>query len=121
MEFMEAVKHCFNNYFNVQGRASRSEYWWFFLFNCLVHLVLGLLSLGTLNAIYELFVLAPQITVSVRRHHDGNRSGWWLLLYIIPLIGFLVHLYWFIQKGTDGPNSFGEDPLRATYEGSSSF
>ncbi len=115
MEFMEAVKHCFNNYLNVNGRASRSEYWWFILFNILVHIVLGIISFGMLNGLYELFVFIPQITVAVRRHHDGNRSGWWLLLNLIPVIGCLVHLYWFVQKGTNGPNEYGEDPLRGMF------
>ncbi len=108
------------NYTNFEGRARRSEYWLFFLANLIVMIVLGLIDqvLGTttvvnantgeeqglISSIYSILVLVPSIAVGVRRLHDSNKSGWWLLL---PF----YNLYLLIRKGTEGANRFGTDPL----------
>ena len=115
MTFEQAIRTCLNKYIDIEGRAPRSEYWWWVLFNIIVSIFAGLfdtmLGLGIISALASLALLAPNITVGVRRLHDQDKSGWWLLLLLIPFIGFIVLLIWFIQRGTDGPNRFGPDPL----------
>lgn len=61
--------------------------------------------------IYYLATFIPTLAVTVRRHHDGDRSGWWILIAIIPIIGPLLLLFWYASKGTCGSNRFGNDPL----------
>lgn len=117
MDFQTAVRTCFQKYATISGRARRSEYWWFVLFSLIGNLILGIVDAilfgdaQVLSAIFSLAILLPSICVAGRRLHDTGRSAWWLLLMLIPLIGFLVLLFWFIQKGTDGPNEYGPDPL----------
>ena len=100
------------------GRARRKEYWFFILFNVLVAVVLTVvdLSLGTiqqetgtglLGSLYGLAVLLPTIGVSIRRLHDTDRSGWWLLLSLIPVLGGLILLVFMLLEGTPGENRFG--------------
>src|SRR5437899_1593476 len=89
--YLEALK----KYAVFSGRARRKEYWMFFLFNLIIGLVLGVIEgvaggPGVLESLYGLAVLIPGIAVSVRRLHDTNRSGWWLLIGLIPLIGVIV-------------------------------
>ena len=108
-------------YFDFSGRARRKEYWMFFLFNLLVSIALAISDamLGTLDtesgwgllgALYAIAVLIPGLAVSVRRLHDRDKSGWWLLLAFIPLIGGIVLLVWFVMEGDGGSNRFGSDP-----------
>jgi uncharacterized membrane protein YhaH (DUF805 family) len=117
MDFQTAVRTCFQKYATIAGRARRSEYWWFVLFIFAGNIVLGLVdqivfgSAQVLSGIFGLATLVPSVCVAGRRLHDTGRSAWWLLLIVIPLIGFLVLLWWFVQKGTDGSNEFGPDPL----------
>ena len=103
------------------GRARRSEYWFFILFNVIISLVLGFIdgflglgdpeaAVGLLSVIYGLAVLMPSIAVGVRRLHDTDRSGWWLLISLIPLIGGIVLLVFFVLDGTPGENRFGPNP-----------
>ena len=106
------------------GRARRAEFWWFILFVFVVSTVLSLIDMalfegvlqdiGPLSAIFTLITLIPAIAVTARRLHDVGRSGWWQLLFLLPVIGFLVILFWAVQKGTDGPNEYGRDPLGGT-------
>lgn len=109
------------NYVGFSGRARRREYWMFALVNVLVviglmlvDMVIGafdpVLGIGLLSGIYSLAVLIPGIAVSVRRLHDRDMSGWWLLIALIPLIGGLVLLVLFVLEGTQGENRFGPDP-----------
>ena len=91
----------------------------FFLVNLLIaiglRLVEGLLgSPGVVGALYSLIVLVPGIAVSVRRLHDTGRSGWWLLIGFIPLLGAIVLLFFMAQEGQPGPNQYGADPKKAT-------
>lgn len=103
------------NYITFDGRARRKEYWMFFLINIIILLVLsivdGVLFGGTaiLSGIYALIQFLPQLAVSVRRLHDTDRSGWWILLGLIPIVG-LVLLVFFCLNGTPGSNRFGADP-----------
>jgi uncharacterized membrane protein YhaH (DUF805 family) len=107
------------------GRARRMEYWYFALFNLIVSFVLGFIDgmtgtvsqttgLGLLSSIYLLAVLIPGIAVSIRRLHDTDRSGWWLLLVFVPLIGAIVLIVFFVQDGKAGANQYGADPKAAT-------
>jgi uncharacterized membrane protein YhaH (DUF805 family) len=103
------------------GRARRKEFWMFVLFNVIISFVLGIVDgvaglnkngFGVLGAIYTLAVLIPGIAVSIRRLHDTDRSGWMLLLGLIPLVGAIILLVFYIGEGTPGTNRFGPDPKR---------
>lgn len=119
MDFQQSVRTCLQKkYATFDGRAGRAEYWWFVLFILIGNLVTNGLdsilfgsSIGILAPIWGLAMIVPSIAVGVRRLHDLDKSGWWLLLVLIPLIGSLVLLFWFIGKGTQGTNQFGPDPL----------
>lgn len=113
--------HVLKNYAVFGGRARRSEYWFFALFNIIASVVLTMIdsATGNLNAeagyglfssIYSLAVLVPSIAVSVRRLHDTDRSGWWLLIAFVPLIGFIILLVFMVMDGTPGQNRFGANP-----------
>ncbi|GGF83958.1 MULTISPECIES: DUF805 domain-containing protein [Mameliella] len=107
----EAVKLFFTNYIKFEGRSNRGEYWWAFLAIIIISFVLGLidgmLGIMVLGTIFSLATLIPGIAIGVRRLHDIDKSGWWLLIGLIPVIGFFVLIYFFIQKPTPGPNRFG--------------
>lgn len=114
MQFLEALKSAYLNIFNYQGRAARSEYWWFQLF--FVALLFpfyndsflwfpGLIFLGYL--LVATITLLAGISLTVRRLHDRDYSGWWYLLVFVPIIGQLYFLYLMVLRGTDGPNRFG--------------
>ena len=117
MGFSEAVKSAFRNYVNFSGRSRRPEYWYFVLFLFLVGIVTGLADfgifhtpesdIGPFSAIFVLATLIPSLSVAVRRLHDIGRSGWFLLLALIPVIGALLLIYWLCQPGTPGPNTYG--------------
>lgn len=121
MNFNAAVASCFRKYAVFSGRAPRSEYWWFTLFLLLAGFALGLVDslffltpaeqTGPLNMIFTLATLLPSLAVGARRLHDVDRTGWWLLLWLVPVLGWLVMLWWTVQPGTRGPNRFGPDPL----------
>jgi uncharacterized membrane protein YhaH (DUF805 family) len=125
MNFQTAVRTVLlEKYATFSGRARRAELWWFVLFNLVVSLILSIIdrtifgvSMETgmtnsvLGVIYSLAVLLPSITVSARRLHDIGRSGWWLLIAFIPLIGALILIYWYIQPSQDGSNEHGPNPI----------
>ena len=92
------------------GRARRAEYWYFYLFNFLIGFVLALISEGILAGIYSLGTLIPGLAVSVRRLHDTNRSGWWLLIGLIPFIGNIILIYFLAQDSQPGENKYGSNP-----------
>jgi uncharacterized membrane protein YhaH (DUF805 family) len=104
-EFIAAVKTCFQKYVDFSGRAARPEFWWFFLFQIAVLVVTGMLS-STLNMLAGLAMLLPGLAVGARRLHDIGKSGWWLLIGLIPIVGFFVLLYFFVQP-TGGANEYG--------------
>jgi uncharacterized membrane protein YhaH (DUF805 family) len=106
------------------GRARRKEYWFFLLFNIIITIALfmvdgaiGTLSvnggIGLLSGIYSLAVLIPSLAVGIRRLHDTDRSGWWLLIGLIPVIGSVAILVLMVLGGTPGDNRFGTDPKSA--------
>jgi uncharacterized membrane protein YhaH (DUF805 family) len=118
MTFTQAIRSGFQNYVNFSGRAPRSEYWYWTLFSILVSIASALIDLALfpqwgispVNTIVEIALLLPGLAVSVRRLHDLDRTGWWLLL-ILTGIGAIVLLVWFCMRGTVAPNRFGPDPL----------
>ena len=114
MTFGESVSTCLKKYFVFQGRASRSEYWWFQLIVSPSYFISTILEneIGYLFLGITLFTLIPAISAGVRRLHDTNRSGFFLLLSFIPLIGGLILLFFLISEGTKGKNRFGHDPLK---------
>ena len=119
--YMEALR----KYATFTGRARRKEFWFFQLFVLLIAMALSLvdrmlglfddeLGVGPLSGLFSLAMFLPGLAVSVRRLHDTDRTGWWALLYFVPLLGFLVLLVFFVLDGTRGPNRFGEDPKGGT-------
>jgi uncharacterized membrane protein YhaH (DUF805 family) len=114
MGFVEAVQSGFSNYVNFQGRAIRSEYWYWVLFVIILAVIAQIIDyvigMHVIYPICMLAVLLPGLGVSVRRLHDLDRSGWWLLLSFIPLVGAIVLIYWDCQPGTAGDNKFGPNP-----------
>ena len=111
---------CWRRYFQFAGRARRAEFWYFLLVNVGVSFLLGatdaLLGFvdnegnGLLSSLYGLAVFLPSLAVGTRRLHDTGRSGWWQLLFLIPLVGLIVLLYWFALPGGTGGNRYGDDP-----------
>ena len=104
-----------------EGRARRTEYWFFVLFNTLIQIGLVVLDViagtfgeelgvGLLSGIYSLAVLVPSFAVLARRLHDTDRSGWWILIGIVPLVGGLVLLIFALFEGDPGENRFGPSP-----------
>ena len=114
MSFTQAIEAGFKNYVNFNDRASRSEYWYWFLFVVLAQIVLAIvdmvIGLNVLTILFTLGALIPGIAVSVRRLHDLDKSGWFLLIALIPIAGAIIVLVWMCQAGTPGPNRFG--PVR---------
>ena len=120
MGIQEAVSTCFSKYVGFEGRASRPEYWWWVLFVIVAGVILQIVGSivlgvdsgagGVLSGLFYLATFLPGLAVAVRRLHDTDRSGWWLLIAFIPLIGSLVLLYFMVQPGSDGPNQFSNAP-----------
>ena len=115
MSFDDAVNNVIiNNYIGFEGRASRSEYWWFFLFCIFVGIITGMADfVAGWNVITNIVIIAlflPTLSVAVRRLHDIGRSGWWYLIVIIPYLGYIVLLIFNILEGEEHPNQYGEVP-----------
>ena len=116
MGFGQAISAGFSNYVNFRDRACRSEYWYWVLFVILGDIVTiiidALIGAQVTSSIFGLVVLIPGIAVSIRRLHDLDRTGWWILLDLTA-IGTLVLIYWACLRGTVGANRFGPDPMAA--------
>lgn len=137
MGFGEAIKSCFGKYASFTGRARRSEFWWFFLFWWLGTVIINLIDnaaglvlnlgtdtietssgvitftsggLGILSTIWGLVLLLPFLSVTVRRLHDTDRSGWWWWIQLIPCVGFIVILVFMLLDSAPGDNRFGPNP-----------
>ena len=118
MNFTQAITSGFQNYVNFSGRAARSEFWFWTLFSFLATAAAAIVDMvafadaavSPLNSLVSLALFLPGLAVSVRRLHDLDRTGWWLLL-IFTVIGVILLLIWDCMKGTAGPNRFGPDPL----------
>ena len=120
MDFQIAVVTCLQKYVTFSGRARRSEYWWFALFIIGVSVVLGLVEsavfgweskVSPISNVFSLATFLPSLAVTSRRLHDTDKSAWWMLLGFVPVIGWIVLIFWMCQPGTQGPNQFGNDPI----------
>lgn len=122
-DFNSALNNMKENYIKVvknfkdfETRASVAEFWWFFLANLIISVVLsvvdGILGISLFGAIYGLVLLVPGIAVAVRRLHDINKPGLWLLVALVPLVGAIYLIYLYIQKGDEGKNDFGPAPVK---------
>jgi uncharacterized membrane protein YhaH (DUF805 family) len=104
-DFLSAVKTCFNKYADFKGRALRPEFWWFALFYFVVMAVLGMIS-QALQGLAWLAIVLPSLAVGTRRLHDIGKSGWFQLLWLIPIIGWGILIYWLAQPSTPA-NEYG--------------
>lgn len=103
------------NYAGFSGRAQRTEYWMFCLFNILIAIALGVIegligTMGVISIIYNLAIIIPSLAVFVRRLHDTNRSGWWFFIALVPIIGAIVLLIFLVQDSQPGDNQYGPNP-----------
>ena len=98
MTFAESINGCFTKYADFNGRADKPEFWWWMLFIFLASLAAHLIN-PLLSSLFSLATLLPSLAVTARRLHDIDRSGWWQLVALIPLIGWIVLLYWCVQPG----------------------
>ncbi len=124
MNFLEAVSNALKNYRNLHGRASRAEYWYWYLFVVIVNLLTSIpviytammvseaqyalvLPFATAQLALAIFLITPTITVTARRLHDTDLSGWYMLLFFIPGVGSLIQLVMMVQPSKPGTNRFG--------------
>ncbi|MDQ6647254.1 MAG: DUF805 domain-containing protein [Pseudomonadota bacterium] len=109
--YLKCVK---GHYADFDGRARRTEYWMFFLANLIIAIVISLVGriihLPVLSSLYSLAVLLPGLAVGARRLHDTGRTGWWLLIGLLPVIGWIWLLVLFAIEGDRGSNPYGADP-----------
>lgn len=118
MTFQSAVSTCLSKYATFSGRAARSEFWWFVLFQFAVQLVAALIDITLwgsaggepVQMVASLALFLPTLAVAVRRLHDNGRKGWWIFLGLVPIIGILVLLYWYVQPSQSNANDFGPVP-----------
>ena len=120
MNIQTAIKTCFNKYATFSGRASRSEYWFFYLFTIIASIVTWVIDTmllgynaedtGAISLIFQIIIILPVIAVGARRLHDIGKSGWWQLL-ILTLIGIILLIVWFATIGSSKKNKFG-NPIK---------
>ena len=106
-DIQKAVKVCFAKYVTFTGRAARPEFWWFALFQAVVLTVVGYVS-SVLYGIAALALFLPGLAVGIRRLHDIGKTGWLTLLGLVPVIGWILLIYWAVQPGDPGANQYGE-------------
>ena len=113
--FIDAIKLAFKNYINFNGRSRRSELWWFFLFNIIIGIIISILAklitpyLIYLSYIYCLIAFLPGLGLGIRRLHDIGKSGWYILIGFIPLVGIIL-LYFYCLDSENQSNEYGESP-----------
>ena len=115
INFFNAIKICFQKFFVFTNRASRSEYWWFILFYIISATIQTFVpneNVVVFGYIMSFLLFIPSIAVTVRRLHDINKSGWFIFISLIPILGSIIVLVMTIEKGTLGKNRFGEYPLK---------
>ena len=123
MNFGKSIETCMEKYACFEGRASRSEFWWFYLFTVLIswgaHIV-GFLSFGALGILFpiltNLVLIVPSLSVSARRLHDTGRSGYWLFL-TLTLVGVIPLIIWLAQRSVAGSNAYGELTVESAVTG----
>lgn len=108
-DIQRSVRTCLTKYVDFSGRAARPEYWWFMLALLVVSIILNMVS-STLGMLFSLATLLPSLSAGARRMHDIGKSGWLQLIWIIPLLGWAIMIYWLAQPGTPGDNKYGPAP-----------
>lgn len=114
MDIQQSVKTVLKNYANFEGRSGRPEYWWWALAYFIAYIAVAFIGgvVGMANLLVGVLGLAliiPNIAVGMRRFHDIGKSGWWLLIGLIPFLGWIALIYFFVQPSL-GPNQYGEGP-----------
>ena len=104
MNFGQAISVCLSKYATFTGRASRPEFWWFFLFQILISLAASMLG-DVISGLVALGLLLPGLAVGARRLHDIGKSGWWQLI-LLTVIGLLLLIYWWVQPTVEGGNAY---------------
>jgi uncharacterized membrane protein YhaH (DUF805 family) len=112
---MEWYIKVIQNYVGFSGRARRKEYWMFVVFNVIISVILSLLQSlihiqPFLTSLYSLAVLLPSLAVSIRRLHDTGRTGWWVLIALIPIIGSIILIVFMCLDSQEGDNQYGPNP-----------
>jgi uncharacterized membrane protein YhaH (DUF805 family) len=128
MGFLDSVKSVLmNNFANFNGRASRSEYWWFVLFGYLAGFCFGfvdgvilvvmdvpmdslLWAFSPMATLFQLAIMIPALAVAVRRLHDLGKSGWWFFILLIPCVGIILYIVWMASEGEPHDNAYGPVP-----------
>lgn len=112
MSFLAAVRSVLSQYATFKGRARRSEFWWWVLFSILTHIVAATIDGGEgfATSVVTFAFLIPEWAVTVRRLHDTNRSGWWILIGLVPLVNLIVLIIFALQDSDHGENRFGPSP-----------
>lgn len=122
VSFSQAVRMAFDSYCRFQGRSSRSEYWWWVLFVAILSFCIGIVegilgfsmtAVQTTSGILSLVLLLPGLGLSVRRLHDIGKSGWWILLGFIPVVGAIILITWFARNSEMTENRYGPVPNMA--------
>ena len=112
--FPDAVRSVLTQYATFTGRARRSEFWWFYLFNFIVSIAASIVDAAigapVLQIVVGLGLLIPGLAVGARRLHDTGRSGWWQLIGLVPLVGIILLIVWWATDGHPGPNRWGPSP-----------
>ena len=115
MSFTEAIKDGFDHYVKFDGRAGRPAFWWWVLFGFLVGVAANIIDSAIFDTTILSFIVSvglflPGLSVAIRRLHDTNRTGWWVLIGLIPIIGFIVLLIFYLQDSDAGENQYGPHP-----------
>ena len=124
MTFTQAIQSVFSQYATFSGRARRSEYWFFVLFNYGISAALGFLGrymflFSILSGLYSLAVLIPSLAVTWRRLHDIGKGGGWYFFILVPLVGWIFLLVWLCRDSQPGQNAYGPNPKEPFYEDNS--
>lgn len=112
MDFLTAIKTCFSKYADFNGRARRSEFWFWWLFTFIVGVVLGCIPVigWIIGWIISIALIIPSWAVGARRLHDTGRSGWWQLLQLLPFVGIIILIVFWVQDSNAGENEYGANP-----------
>ncbi len=122
MSFGQAISSGFKNYAVFSGRATRSAFWWFYLFTVIVLIAISVIEsamgssgivggLGIISIIWSLAVFLPTLGLMIRRLHDADHSGWWWFIGLVPLVGMIVLIVFWATPGTQGENKFGSPEI----------
>lgn len=120
MTFTQAIQSVFSQYATFSGRARRSEYWFFVLFNYVISAALGFLGrymflFSILSGLYSLAVLIPSLAVTWRRLHDIGKGGGWYFMVLVPLVGWILLIIWLCRDSQPGENAYGPNPKEPFY------